>query len=32
MLDTKSQANAFQQRLLEALIRANTQREPLRER
>ncbi len=31
MLDTKSQANAFQQRLLEALIRANTQREPLRE-
>jgi NADH dehydrogenase len=31
MLDTKSQANVFQQQLLEALIRANTQREPLRE-
>jgi len=31
MLDTKSQASAFQQKLLEALIRANTQSEPLRE-
>ena len=31
MLDTKSQATAFQQQLLEALIRANTQSEPLRE-
>ena len=31
MLDTKSQARAFQQQLLEALIRANTQHEPLRE-
>jgi NADH dehydrogenase len=31
MLDTKSQASAFQQQLLEALIRANTQHEPLRE-
>ncbi len=31
MLDTKSQASAFQQRLLEALIRAVTQNEPLRE-
>jgi NADH dehydrogenase len=31
MLDTKSQASAFQQQLLEALIRANTQNEPLRE-
>jgi NADH dehydrogenase len=31
MLNTKSQANAFQQQLLEALIRANTQHEPLRE-
>lgn len=31
MLDTKSQANVFQQRLLEALIKANTQNAPLRE-
>lgn len=31
MLDTKNQAAAFQQQLLEALIRANTQQEPLRE-
>ncbi|MES9840230.1 MAG: NAD(P)/FAD-dependent oxidoreductase [Candidatus Thiodiazotropha endolucinida] len=31
MLDTKSQASAFQQQLLEALIRANTQHEPLQE-
>ncbi len=31
MLDTKSQAVAFQRQLLEALIRANTQNEPLRE-
>ncbi|MET0026030.1 MAG: NAD(P)/FAD-dependent oxidoreductase [Candidatus Thiodiazotropha sp.] len=31
MLDTKSQAMAFQRQLLEALIRANTQNEPLRE-
>ncbi len=31
MLDTKSQANAFQQQLLESLIRANTQSAPLRE-
>jgi NADH dehydrogenase len=31
MLDTKAQANAFQKQLLEALIRANTQTEPLRE-
>jgi NADH dehydrogenase len=31
MLDTKSQANAFQKQLLEALIIANTQIEPLRE-
>lgn len=31
MLDTKSQASAFQQRLLEALIKANTQNAPLRE-
>lgn len=31
MLDTKSQANAFQKQLLEALIIANTQTEPLRE-
>ena len=31
MLDTKSQAAAFQQKLLEALIKANTQSEPLRE-
>ncbi|PUB89555.1 MAG: FAD-dependent oxidoreductase [gamma proteobacterium symbiont of Ctena orbiculata] len=31
MLDTKSQASAFQQQLLEALIRANTQHKPLQE-
>jgi NADH dehydrogenase len=31
MLDTKAQATAFQKQLLEALIRANTQKEPLRE-
>jgi NADH:ubiquinone reductase (H+-translocating) len=31
MLDTKSQAAAFQKQLLEALIRANTQTAPLRE-
>jgi NADH dehydrogenase len=31
MLDTKAQASAFQERLLEALIRANTQNEPLKE-
>ena len=31
MLDTKSQASTFQKQLLEALIRANTQTEPLRE-
>ncbi|MCU7942575.1 MAG: NAD(P)/FAD-dependent oxidoreductase [Candidatus Thiodiazotropha sp. (ex Cardiolucina cf. quadrata)] len=31
MLDTKSQASVFQQQLLEALIRANTQHEPLQE-
>ncbi len=31
MLDTKAQANAFQKQLLEALIRANTQTEPLQE-
>jgi NADH:ubiquinone reductase (H+-translocating) len=31
MLDTKSQASTFQQQLLEALIRANTQNAPLRE-
>ncbi|MBT3047203.1 MAG: NAD(P)/FAD-dependent oxidoreductase [Candidatus Thiodiazotropha sp.] len=31
MLDTKSQASAFQQQLLEALIRANTQKAPLQE-
>jgi NADH dehydrogenase len=31
MLDTKSQAIAFQRQLLEALIRANTQNEPLLE-
>ncbi|MEW8103390.1 MAG: NAD(P)/FAD-dependent oxidoreductase [Candidatus Thiodiazotropha endolucinida] len=31
MLDTKAQASAFQQQLLEALIRANTQHEPLQE-
>lgn len=31
MLDTKSEATAFQQQLLEALIRANTQAAPLRE-
>ena len=31
MLDTKSQASAFQQQLLEALIRANTQTEALKE-
>jgi NADH:ubiquinone reductase (H+-translocating) len=31
MLDTKSQAAAFQQKLLEALIKANTQSDPLRE-
>jgi NADH:ubiquinone reductase (H+-translocating) len=31
MLDTKSQAAAFQQKLLETLIKANTQSEPLRD-
>lgn len=31
MLDTKAQAATFQKQLLEALIRANTQTEPLRE-
>ncbi|MES9929507.1 MAG: FAD-dependent oxidoreductase, partial [Candidatus Thiodiazotropha sp. 6PDIVS] len=31
MLDTKSQATRFQQELLEALIRANTQNTPLKE-
>jgi NADH dehydrogenase len=31
MLDTKSQASKFQQQLLEALIKANTQNEPLKD-
>jgi NADH dehydrogenase len=31
MLDTKSQASLFQQRLLEALIRANTQKTPIQD-
>jgi NADH dehydrogenase len=31
MLDTKAQASAFHERLLEALIRANTQNQPLKE-